>query len=375
MDAVAAGANDLGLVLLAMYAPRTEQLTLTYSPCNAHACRYPSVSAGMFERGAVELVWHVVRKANTHMSESLESMDLASIPVNERVKAGVQARLTYLARYHKAWPQAMALALQPAALPETLQLLAVAADEIWYWAGDRSTDLNWYTRRLLLMGVMATTETAMLTDRTPGHVETWEFLDRRLQDVSQFGRSVGDSLSMLAAAAGGLGSLANAAFDIIRPVIVRDGPLPTGPVPRGAAAYGAGAGASAGVHSGSQARPASPAWPAGLPASPAEGVAQAAAAAASVAQAVASQAATVAAATGVRLPDPSVVLGALSTFLPRPPRGGIPPPTGFASRGPGAPGAAPPGPVFPHATGGGVTEPVTFPSPPGTGTPNGPVQV
>ena len=34
-------------------------------------------------------------------------------------------------------------------------------DDIWYWAGDRSTDFNWYTKRALLAGIYTSTGPTM----------------------------------------------------------------------------------------------------------------------------------------------------------------------------------------------------------------------
>ena len=64
-------------------------------------------------------------------------------------------------------------------------------DDIWYAAGDKSTDYNWYTKRALLAAVYSATELYMLTDYSPGYADTWEALDRRLQDVARLGKATG----------------------------------------------------------------------------------------------------------------------------------------------------------------------------------------
>jgi len=51
------------------------------------------------------------------------------------------------------------------------------------WAGDTATDFNFYTKRLLLSGVLGSTTLYWLEDRSPGGVDTHGFLDRRLADV------------------------------------------------------------------------------------------------------------------------------------------------------------------------------------------------
>ena len=38
----------------------------------------------------------------------------------------------------------------PLNIPSSLENLGLLVDDIWYFAGDRSTDMNWYTKRALL---------------------------------------------------------------------------------------------------------------------------------------------------------------------------------------------------------------------------------
>lgn len=195
--------------------------------CHPPICSYPPVSQGMFERGPLDLVYFVMQQANEHMSRVLQGADMASLSVNERIKVGVRARLEFMEPHLKSWPQAMALGAHPKYLPDTIRELAVMVDEVWYYAGDRATDLHWYTRRSLLFAVYVATETYMLTDTSPAYSDTWAFLDRRLAEVALFGRQAGESLATAQAVAGGVGSIAGAAFDVVRPVV--SGPLQSVP--------------------------------------------------------------------------------------------------------------------------------------------------
>lgn len=85
--------------------------------------------------------------------------------------------------YIDKWPQAMALGLRPENLPTTLSQLFKISDEIWYLAGDRSTDIKWYNKRHLLTKVYIVTELFMLQDKSQGFEDTWQFLDRRLDEM------------------------------------------------------------------------------------------------------------------------------------------------------------------------------------------------
>jgi ubiquinone biosynthesis protein COQ9 len=60
------------------------------------------------------------------------------------------------------------------------------ADAIWMALGDRSDDINFYSKRAILSGVYASTVLYWLGDASPGQSATWEFLDRRIENVMQF---------------------------------------------------------------------------------------------------------------------------------------------------------------------------------------------
>ena len=101
-----------------------------------------------------------------------------------------------------SWHQAMALGALPQHLPTTLRNIALMVDDVWYYAGDRSTDLNWYSKRALAATVYASTELFMLTDRSAGCADTWAFLDRRLQDVMSLGKMANSASSTVEVVSG-----------------------------------------------------------------------------------------------------------------------------------------------------------------------------
>lgn len=56
-------------------------------------------------------------------------------------------------------------------------------DLMWKFAGDTSTDYNYYTKRGLLFGVYTATSLHYLKDESKGNEATWHFLDKRLNDI------------------------------------------------------------------------------------------------------------------------------------------------------------------------------------------------
>ncbi|XP_020559886.1 ubiquinone biosynthesis protein COQ9, mitochondrial isoform X1 [Oryzias latipes] len=197
MEAIAAGAESLGL---------------------------SSASTGMFINGSGELVLHFIADCNTKLTEILaEQHNQVQLGQAEKKKTSeflrdaVETRLRMYIPYIETWPQAMSILLLPHNIPDSLKHLSNLVDDIWYYAGDRSTDvsgsrhppspsssphtflspfhhhshtvrpatsqMNWYTKRAVLTGIYNTTELVMVQDSSPDFQDTWAFLDNRIQDV------------------------------------------------------------------------------------------------------------------------------------------------------------------------------------------------
>jgi len=60
------------------------------------------------------------------------------------------------------------------------------ADRIWEALGDTSRDVNWYTKRMTLSAVYSSVVLFWLGDTSEDQHATWEFLDRRIDNVMQF---------------------------------------------------------------------------------------------------------------------------------------------------------------------------------------------
>ncbi|XP_051975828.1 ubiquinone biosynthesis protein COQ9-B, mitochondrial-like isoform X1 [Xyrauchen texanus] len=163
VEAIAAGAETLGL---------------------------SAASTGMFNNGAGDLVLHFVAQCNAHLAETLgeqhNQVQLGQADPKktaEFLKDAVETRLRMLIPYIDTWPQAMSILLLPHNIPDSLKHLSTMVDDIWYYAGDRSTDVNWYTKRAALTGIYNTTELVMVQDSSTDFEETWAFLDNRMKDV------------------------------------------------------------------------------------------------------------------------------------------------------------------------------------------------
>ena len=136
-----------------------------------------------FPRGTRGAVDHWLRRADDAMAAALEAADLDSMRIRDRIAFAVRTRLEQ-AEPHK---EAVRLALGYLALPGNARIAASSlyrtVDAIWWACGDRSTDFNFYSKRGLLAAVYASTLLYWLDDSSPGHADSWAFLDRRIADV------------------------------------------------------------------------------------------------------------------------------------------------------------------------------------------------
>jgi ubiquinone biosynthesis protein COQ9 len=125
------------------------------------------------------------------MLEAMVRANVADMRVRDRVAFAVKARLQRNMRHREAIRSACSFLAMPHNAPLALRLLYRTVDAMWYGAGDNATDFNFYTKRALLAGVYSTTVFYWLNDKSAGALETWAFLDRRIDEVMQVPKILG----------------------------------------------------------------------------------------------------------------------------------------------------------------------------------------
>jgi len=155
----------------------------------AESYGYPGVAHGMFPGGAADLANYYYAKCNSELRAELEAESGNEIPSQTAfVRDAMIRRLKMTLRVKDSWPEAMAaLASSPEGIKGALNNLSTLCDDIWHYAGDKSTDTNWYTKRALLAAVYKATEFYMMQDKSTDHQATWDFLDRRLSGAVELG--------------------------------------------------------------------------------------------------------------------------------------------------------------------------------------------
>lgn len=154
----------------------------------------PPEALNAFPGGPAELVEAFSDWADREMLIALEALDPVPARLSDKVAAAVRLRFEALQPHREAVRRGVAFFALPSNGPLGLKCLYRTVDAIWFAVGDRSTDYNFYSKRLLLAGVQSSTLLCWLNDRSEGHADTWAFLDRRISDVVRIGGRLGRSL-------------------------------------------------------------------------------------------------------------------------------------------------------------------------------------
>ena len=140
-----------------------------------------------------DLVEYFVTECTRKLASITETAEFETMKTSQKVRFLVWERLVMSAPLIDKWPEALALMSHPVNLQRSFNFTSELMDEIWYLAGDKSVDLNWYSKRLLLSGVYCSTELFMVGDKSNDFIHTKQFLDRRLRDVNQLGLGIAQS--------------------------------------------------------------------------------------------------------------------------------------------------------------------------------------
>ena len=142
------------------------------------------LARALFPRGGIDLAVAYHRQGDTRMVAALAASDLAAMRFRDRIAHAVKLRLDVV-EDRELVRRGTTLFSLPQHAPEGAKLIWGTADAIWDALGDTTRDLNWYSKRATLSAVYGSTVLYWLGDDSLGHQATWDFLDRRIEDVMQ----------------------------------------------------------------------------------------------------------------------------------------------------------------------------------------------
>ena len=144
----------------------------------------PELARVIAPRGGLDLALAYHAQGDEAMVEALATADLAALRFRDRIARAVMIRLELADR--ELVRRGTTLFALPQHSAEGAAAIWRTADRIWVALGDESRDLNWYSKRATLSAVYVATVLFWLGDTSPGHQASWEFLDRRIDQVMGF---------------------------------------------------------------------------------------------------------------------------------------------------------------------------------------------
>ncbi|CAL8101130.1 unnamed protein product [Calicophoron daubneyi] len=146
--------------------------------------------------GDIDLIVYFYASRNEQLAEAMSQWQFSSagdgqaasrLHSKEEVDAFLYRALKYRLERNipvmPVWPQALGTLASPKNVPSTIGLVAQLVDEVWAQAGDRSTDMTWYAKRLGLAYVYNLTDVFMTQDKSVNFEDSWRFLQSRIGDL------------------------------------------------------------------------------------------------------------------------------------------------------------------------------------------------
>ncbi len=156
----------------------------TFKAAMADAGIDATVANAVCPRGAVDLAVAYHHRGDEKMLEALREEDLTALRIRDRIARAVRSRLELITDKEVVRRGTTLFAL-PQYAPDGAKLIWGTCDAIWNALGDTSDDVNWYTKRATLSAVYSSTVLFWLGDTSEDHADTWDFLDRRIENVMQ----------------------------------------------------------------------------------------------------------------------------------------------------------------------------------------------
>jgi len=144
----------------------------------------PALARALCPRGAVDLALAFHERGDSAMLETIAGADFQAMRFRDRIAAAVRFRLEAV-EDKELVRRGVTLFSLPQYAADGAGAIWGTCGLIWQALGDTSEDVNWYTKRATLAGVYSATVLYWLGDDTPEHQATWEFLDRRIENVMQ----------------------------------------------------------------------------------------------------------------------------------------------------------------------------------------------
>lgn len=148
---------------------------------------YSDAIQSLFTHGTYDLIHYHLVKERENLTKYLDLEEFTQLNEAGKLKYLVKKRLLANAPYAKHLSQLQSYLILPPYFKESSQELHNLSDDIVFYAGDKSNDFAWYTKRLSLSSSYVAFELFMANDKSEGFQNTLALVDRRLDAIDGIG--------------------------------------------------------------------------------------------------------------------------------------------------------------------------------------------
>ena len=145
----------------------------------------------LFPNGRLELLDEFSNYINKKMIKRINKELIAITSITTRIFESIKIRLEILEKYKLAVSKITTFYLKPWNYSKSCLYIWNIMNIIWRIGGrDKSTDINYYTKRGLLTGIYLSTILHWLSDKSIHYQDTYRLLNRKLKTITTVGRKI-----------------------------------------------------------------------------------------------------------------------------------------------------------------------------------------
>lgn len=151
-----------------------------------------SMAKLLFPEGPTDAIEYYLNNLDKKMVEKTRTLPLKQMKVREKVIATIEARLDLVKNNKLLFNRTISYMALPFNAPTGMKFNWRTVDTIWHEiVNDPSTDFNYYTKRMLLVGVYTSTLLYWINDDSKDLSATKGYLSRRIDDILKVGGFIG----------------------------------------------------------------------------------------------------------------------------------------------------------------------------------------
>jgi len=137
----------------------------------------------LFPEGNIDLIKFALEQLNNELEEYCRKIDLIRLPIHKRIRQILLSKISLMNKNKIFYRSIFLNLLIPQKNFSLAGQLYKSVDQIWFIAGDSSTDFNFYTKRLILSVIYSRIMLYFFNNNNQEELEN--ILDDSLQRVSR----------------------------------------------------------------------------------------------------------------------------------------------------------------------------------------------